>query len=220
MSSVRTQIIWSSNAIAEPAAAPAPGKARSDGRDTPGASQDHDQLPDEDKGGDCLRHCETPGHMPCAPRARFERATRCLGGTSGPSPDGAGHGLTWCPAAPIVAGCGPAWPHACRCWLPDWLPRISLATLMFEFSNTVVASREGDSSQGLTRQDPSAIISRAFQALGVWPGHRRRVPHACGTGRRLAMPQVAVIALDGYRPCQGAAQPKTGHPVLPPCGLL
>jgi len=44
MSSARAQVIWSSDAVAEPAAAPAPGKTRSDGRDAPGASQDHDQL--------------------------------------------------------------------------------------------------------------------------------------------------------------------------------
>jgi hypothetical protein len=33
-----------------------------------------------------------------------------------------------------MAGRGLAWPRACRDWLPVWLPRISLATLMFERS--------------------------------------------------------------------------------------
>jgi hypothetical protein len=75
-------------------------------------------------------------HLTCA-RAGFEPAAYCLGGTSGPSPDGAGRGLMWCLAAPMVAGCGPAWPHACRRWLPDWLPGISLAPLTFERSNAV-----------------------------------------------------------------------------------
>src|SRR5207302_500659 len=78
-----------------------------------------------------------------APRAGLEPATRCLGGTSERSPDGAWHGLVCRLAAPIMAGRGPAWPHACRRWLPDWLPRISLAMLMFESSSTVTGHAGG-----------------------------------------------------------------------------
>jgi hypothetical protein len=41
-----------------------------------------------------------------------------------------------CPLpAPTVAGRGLVSPSICPCWLPVWLPRISLASLMFEGSN-------------------------------------------------------------------------------------
>src|SRR5207253_7746936 len=60
---------------------------------------------------------------PRAPRAGFEPAAYCLGGTSERSPDAAGRGLMCGLAAPIVANCGPASPRVCRCWLPSWLPR-------------------------------------------------------------------------------------------------
>jgi hypothetical protein len=46
VSSARAQVIWSNDAVAAPAAASAPGKTRSDGRGTPGASQGYDQLPE------------------------------------------------------------------------------------------------------------------------------------------------------------------------------
>src|SRR5262249_42634660 len=86
---------------------------------------------------------ETPGsrtRLRCAPpgaAAPSAGASLVLGGASEPWPDGAGRGLVCCLAAPIVAGCGPAWPDACRRWLPDWLPDNSLASLMFEWSNPV-----------------------------------------------------------------------------------
>jgi hypothetical protein len=35
-------------------------------------------------------------------------------------------------AAARMAGRSRTWPRACSRWLPDWLPEISLATLMFE----------------------------------------------------------------------------------------
>ena len=87
MSSARAQVswssdavvIWSSDAVAKPLAAPALGKTRSDGCGTLGTGQDHDQLPESAKGAHRRRQCETAGQTPCAPRARFERATYCLG---------------------------------------------------------------------------------------------------------------------------------------------
>jgi hypothetical protein len=72
-----------------------------------------------------------------APRARFEPAAYCLGGTSGTSPGVAGWRLMCCSSAPIVAGRGSASPGFCVCWLPVWLPTTSLAWLTFELSNPV-----------------------------------------------------------------------------------
>ena len=46
-------------------------------------------------------------------------------------PCGARCGLTCRLVVPAVAGCGLAYPYACGRWLPDWLPGISLAMLMF-----------------------------------------------------------------------------------------
>ncbi len=48
--------------------------------------------------------------------------------------DAAQCGLTCRPAAVIIAGRSLMWPCACGSWLPVWLPRFSLAALMFECS--------------------------------------------------------------------------------------
>ena len=85
VSSARASVIWCSDAVAGPAAAPAPGTTRSDGHETPGAGHDHDQLPENHKGAHCRRQSETAGQMPCAPRARFERAAYCLGAIRAPA---------------------------------------------------------------------------------------------------------------------------------------
>jgi hypothetical protein len=83
-------VIWSSDAVANPSSGTSTGKARSDGCDTLGASQDLDQLPGEPKRADRRTKGEPAGQIPCAPRARFERVAYCLGGTSGTSPGNAG----------------------------------------------------------------------------------------------------------------------------------
>ena len=48
---------------------------------------------------------------------------------------GAACRLIWHLAAQALAACGPASPCACGCWLPTWLPEISLASLTFGRSN-------------------------------------------------------------------------------------
>jgi hypothetical protein len=67
--------------------------------------------------------------------AGFEPATRCLEGTLKASRDVAQR----CPgshlAATIVAGHRRASRGVCLRWLPDWLPEISVHSLMFEWTN-------------------------------------------------------------------------------------
>jgi hypothetical protein len=69
--------------------------------------------------------------------AGFEPATRCLEGTTVWSPDGAGCGPMGGLAALVVADYGAASASVCGQWLPNWLPADSLASLMFEQSNSV-----------------------------------------------------------------------------------
>ena len=64
-----------------------------------------------------------------APRARFERATYCLGGMIRAWLDEAGHSLMRYLPAATIAGRGWVSPDVCRRWLPVWLPGISLAPL-------------------------------------------------------------------------------------------
>ncbi len=108
---------------------------------------------------DCLRAVDHSndnsfeyGSLPTlsAPQARLERATYCLGGIPEACPGVARCGLTWDPAATIMAGYGPAWPGAWRRWLPIWLPVNSLAALMFEWLG-IHASPTPDSGHDLTQ---------------------------------------------------------------------
>jgi hypothetical protein len=73
---------------------------------------------------------------------RLERATYCLGGIPETRPDVAGHGLTCRSAEVIMAGRGLARLGACGRWLPDWLPGVSLATLMFDCTETSDCCRD------------------------------------------------------------------------------
>ena len=67
--------------------------------------------------------------MICSPRARFERATYCLGGMIRAWLDEAGHSLMRYLPAATIAGRGWVSPDVCRRWLPFRLPVISLAPL-------------------------------------------------------------------------------------------
>ena len=58
---------------------------------------------------------------------------------------GAACRLIWHLAAQALAACGPASPCAYGCWLPTWLPGISLASLTSEQSN---AAPNRDRSHG------------------------------------------------------------------------
>ena len=64
-----------------------------------------------------------------APRPRLERGTYCLEGTFKVWLDSARCRLTCRLVVPAMAGCGLAWPSACRRWLPVRLPGISLPEL-------------------------------------------------------------------------------------------
>ena len=68
----------------------------------------------------------------------FEPQTSCMPYTFRPLPDSAGQGPAWCSPAATLAVRRPAWPDTGRRWLPTWLPRISLASLMFDNSNKVM----------------------------------------------------------------------------------
>ena len=101
---------------------------------------------------------------------RFELLTSCMPYELPRSMGWAGHRLM-CPLpAAIVAGCGLASPGAWRRWLPAWLPRNSLASLMFDYSNTL---RTADlDAVGARAGDRRSSGRKANLQCGCTPGSR------------------------------------------------
>jgi hypothetical protein len=82
-------------------------------------------------------------------------------------PGGAGYRLTCRLTVVAMGGYGLAWPSICACWLPVWLPGISLAGLMFEGLRPKAGLRASQASGPIRLS--RTVLWRGLRRLGEVP---------------------------------------------------